>query len=230
MGLYEKAIIIDLTTLTQHPQFTRRRSFRTIPRNMSKVVSGRAVTSPSFERDQAPVGLHKTQLCAKERAEELLATLDPVFPSFVKAMTRSYVTKCWMVYILRPYALEAIDLTVNLCPKHGSAHKSIRSCEKTESKSRKTASLAILEFPTVDSITDSEKELPEEFCRLHLPKQDVMFTLIDENHEECLTKYVCRMGNFAISDGWSGFSKSHKLVEGDHLVFQLVKNTSFLVM
>ncbi|KAF9600770.1 hypothetical protein IFM89_012378 [Coptis chinensis] len=73
--------------------------------------------------------------------------------------------------------------------------------------------------------------IPEELGRSHLPKEDAMFILVDENQKEYITKYLCHVKNPSeLSSGWGHFSKAHKLVEGDHLVFQLVNNTTFQVM
>ncbi|KAF8376773.1 hypothetical protein HHK36_031560 [Tetracentron sinense] len=69
--------------------------------------------------------------------------------------------------------------------------------------------------------------LPSQFCELHLPKQDAPITLVDENGDEYQTKYLAEKKG--LSGGWRGFSIAHKLLEGDVLVFQLVKATRFKV-
>ncbi|PIA46338.1 hypothetical protein AQUCO_01500099v1 [Aquilegia coerulea] len=69
--------------------------------------------------------------------------------------------------------------------------------------------------------------LPLDFCKSYLPKQDEMITLISENGDEYPVKYLAH--KTGLSGGWRGFSILHKLVEGDVLVFHIIKSTSFKV-
>ncbi|XP_021832666.1 B3 domain-containing protein Os01g0234100-like isoform X1 [Prunus avium] len=69
--------------------------------------------------------------------------------------------------------------------------------------------------------------LPKKFCCEHLPKQDIMIALEDENGEEFETKYLA--DKVGLSGGWRGFSISHKLLEGDVIVFHLVNPSKFKV-
>ncbi|KAL6502500.1 hypothetical protein OROHE_024505 [Orobanche hederae] len=69
--------------------------------------------------------------------------------------------------------------------------------------------------------------LPRQFCVAHLPKHDETIVLVGENEEEYSTKYL--MEKNGLSGGWRGFSIAHKLVEGDVLVFALVKSCKFKV-
>ncbi|KAL4555756.1 hypothetical protein LXL04_038384 [Taraxacum kok-saghyz] len=68
---------------------------------------------------------------------------------------------------------------------------------------------------------------PKKFCDVHLPKQDEMVVLVDEDDHEFDTKYL--VDKTGLSGGWRGFSIAHKLLEGDALVFQLIKNWKFKV-
>ncbi|CAM8922626.1 unnamed protein product [Rhodiola kirilowii] len=69
--------------------------------------------------------------------------------------------------------------------------------------------------------------LPQRFCSTHMPKEDEMITLEDEEGNKSLSKYLAdRTG---LSGGWRGFAIDHELVDGDALVFQLVKPTKFKV-
>ncbi|KAL3515265.1 hypothetical protein ACH5RR_022167 [Cinchona calisaya] len=63
--------------------------------------------------------------------------------------------------------------------------------------------------------------LPKQFCDLHLPKKDDIVVLVDENDQEYKTKYLVEKNG--LSGGWRGFSIAHNLLEGDVLVFQLIK-------
>ncbi|XP_027105925.1 B3 domain-containing protein Os01g0234100 isoform X1 [Coffea arabica] len=63
--------------------------------------------------------------------------------------------------------------------------------------------------------------LPKQFCNIHLPKKDGIVVLVDENGEEYKTKYLVEKNG--LSGGWRGFSIAHNLLEGDVLVFQLIK-------
>lgn len=51
--------------------------------------------------------------------------------------------------------------------------------------------------------------------------------MIDEEGEECLTVYLARKAG--LSGGWRGFSIDHGLVDGDALVFQLIRPLTFKV-
>ncbi|KAK9109175.1 hypothetical protein Sjap_017235 [Stephania japonica] len=70
--------------------------------------------------------------------------------------------------------------------------------------------------------------LPVPFCRKNLPKRDETVCLVDEDGEEYNTVYLAQ--KTGLSGGWRGFSLAHKLVDGDALVFQLVKRTQFKVV
>ncbi|KAL5727137.1 hypothetical protein ACHQM5_000364 [Ranunculus cassubicifolius] len=69
--------------------------------------------------------------------------------------------------------------------------------------------------------------LPSHFCNKNLPKRDETITLIDENEDEWQTIYIAT--RTCLSDGWREFALAHKLVDGDVLVFELVKPTWFKV-
>ncbi|XP_022972534.1 B3 domain-containing protein At3g19184-like isoform X1 [Cucurbita maxima] len=69
--------------------------------------------------------------------------------------------------------------------------------------------------------------LPVHFCKAHLPLEDEMLTLVDEDENEFQTKYLAE--KTGLSGGWRGFSIDHQLVDGDTLVFQLNKPTEFKV-
>lgn len=51
--------------------------------------------------------------------------------------------------------------------------------------------------------------------------------LEDENGDTSETLFLARKAG--LSAGWRGFSISHELVDGDALVFQLIKSTTFKV-
>ncbi|KAK4284681.1 hypothetical protein QN277_001478 [Acacia crassicarpa] len=69
--------------------------------------------------------------------------------------------------------------------------------------------------------------LPVQFCKTHLPDHDETITLIDEDGNESSTKFLADKPG--LSGGWRGFSIDHELVDGDALVFQLIKPTEFKV-
>ncbi|XP_026412164.1 B3 domain-containing protein Os01g0234100-like isoform X1 [Papaver somniferum] len=69
--------------------------------------------------------------------------------------------------------------------------------------------------------------LPSKFCLSSLPKNDTLFTLVDEDGEEYTANYLPR--KWGLSGGWRAFSIAHKLVAGDALVFHLVKVSIFKV-
>ncbi|CAH1450395.1 unnamed protein product [Lactuca virosa] len=68
---------------------------------------------------------------------------------------------------------------------------------------------------------------PKKFCDVHMPKHDETVVLVDEDDQEFNTKYL--VDKIGLSAGWRGFSIAHKLLEGDALVFQLIKNWKFKV-
>ncbi|KAI5661067.1 hypothetical protein M9H77_20390 [Catharanthus roseus] len=63
--------------------------------------------------------------------------------------------------------------------------------------------------------------LPRLFCELHLPEHDATVILEDENQTEYNTKYLAERRG--LSGGWRGFSIAHSLIEGDVLVFHMVR-------
>ena len=67
--------------------------------------------------------------------------------------------------------------------------------------------------------------LPRSFCHTHLPKYDEMITLVDENEDEAVTKYLADKNG--LSGGWRGFAIDHQLVDGDAVVFHLINPTTF---
>ncbi|XP_065875322.1 B3 domain-containing protein Os01g0234100-like [Euphorbia lathyris] len=69
--------------------------------------------------------------------------------------------------------------------------------------------------------------LPKQFCDKHMPKQDTIIVLEDENGVSYKTKYLTT--KVGLSGGWRGFSMAHNLVEGDVVVFQLVMPTKLKV-
>ncbi|PSS19196.1 B3 domain-containing protein, partial [Actinidia chinensis var. chinensis] len=69
--------------------------------------------------------------------------------------------------------------------------------------------------------------LPVWFCSNHLPNHDEFITLLDEEGNESPTKYLAEKSG--LSAGWRGFAIDHELVDGDALVFQLIRLTEFKV-
>lgn len=55
-----------------------------------------------------------------------------------------------------------------------------------------------------------------------------MIVLEDESGNEYDTKYLVE--KIGLSAGWRGFSIAHKLVEGDVLIFHLIKPSKFKVI
>ncbi|KAJ6400083.1 hypothetical protein OIU84_015689 [Salix udensis] len=69
--------------------------------------------------------------------------------------------------------------------------------------------------------------LPVDFCRRSLPRKDGVVTLIDEDADEYQVIYLARKNG--LSGGWKGFAVAHGLLDGDAVVFQLIKLTVFKV-
>ncbi|KAI3844364.1 hypothetical protein MKX03_008698 [Papaver bracteatum] len=69
--------------------------------------------------------------------------------------------------------------------------------------------------------------LPSKFCAKNMSQEDISMTLLDEEGEEHIAKYLA--GKCGLSGGWRGFSIAHKLVEGDAVVFQLTEINKFKV-
>ncbi|KAF9668583.1 hypothetical protein SADUNF_Sadunf14G0018800 [Salix dunnii] len=69
--------------------------------------------------------------------------------------------------------------------------------------------------------------LPVDFCRRNLPRRDGVITLIDEDADEYQVIYLARKNG--LSGGWKGFAVAHGLLDGDAVVFQLIKPTAFKV-
>lgn len=69
--------------------------------------------------------------------------------------------------------------------------------------------------------------LPSSFCTDHLPKDDEIFTLEDDDGNESKSKYLGKKNG--LSAGWRGWAIEHELVDGDALVFHLIKPRKFKV-
>lgn len=69
--------------------------------------------------------------------------------------------------------------------------------------------------------------LPSKFCKSHLPGHDETVVLEDESGEEYKTKFLA--ASHGLSGGWRGFAKVKKLLEGDAVVFHLVRPCKFKV-
>ncbi|KAM1224394.1 hypothetical protein ACFX2G_044255 [Malus domestica] len=63
--------------------------------------------------------------------------------------------------------------------------------------------------------------LPKYFCSKNLPKRDDIVILIDEDGNECEVIYLAEKRG--LSGGWRRFAIDHDLVDGDALVFQLIR-------
>ncbi|CAM0873524.1 unnamed protein product [Alopecurus aequalis] len=86
------------------------------------------------------------------------------------------------------------------------------------------------DYPTfVKSMTQSLTMLhiPAQFSMEHLPDRDTKFALVDDDDEEFDTHY--RPHSSSLNAGWREFVVDHELVDGDCLVFQLIKRTLFKV-
>ncbi|KAL8027671.1 hypothetical protein ABFX02_14G111700 [Erythranthe guttata] len=79
-------------------------------------------------------------------------------------------------------------------------------------------------------ITKQRLTLPKLFCDAHLPKEDGIIVLLDENDQLHDTKYMMEVRDrYALTFGWRSFSTANKLLEGDVLVFQLVEPWKFKI-
>ena len=85
----------------------------------------------------------------------------------------------------------------------------------------------MLEACTNFSVSHDWKGLPSHFCDTYMPKQDSIITLVDEKDEEFDTNYLAYKKG--LSGGWAGFAICHGLQDGDAVVFQLIKPTTFKV-
>ncbi|CAK9176995.1 unnamed protein product [Ilex paraguariensis] len=69
--------------------------------------------------------------------------------------------------------------------------------------------------------------LPSHFSKRNLPRRDDTVSLVDEQGDEYQTVYLAR--KTGLSGGWKRFAVEHELVDGDALVFQLIRPTVFKV-
>ncbi|XP_059664272.1 B3 domain-containing protein Os06g0194400-like [Cornus florida] len=65
--------------------------------------------------------------------------------------------------------------------------------------------------------------IPVYFCKKYLPRRDETVTLVDEEGEEYPVVYLAR--KTGLGGGWKGFAVDHELVDGDAVVFQLIRPT-----
>ncbi|XP_071691234.1 B3 domain-containing protein At3g19184-like [Rutidosis leptorrhynchoides] len=102
----------------------------------------------------------------------------------------------------------------------------INKAEELESK-LKSGDMSFFKPMFHTHVTGAFLNLPDHFCRKCLPENDVTITLIDEDGEKFPTRYIARIEG--LGAGWRGFSVSHKLIDGDALVFHLIKRAVFKV-
>ncbi|CAL1410090.1 unnamed protein product [Linum trigynum] len=69
--------------------------------------------------------------------------------------------------------------------------------------------------------------LPMRFCKSYLPKSDTTVLVENEIGAEYVINYIA--DRTALSGGWKAFCAAHELIEGDVLIFQLVKPLRFKV-
>ncbi|XP_074335859.1 B3 domain-containing protein Os01g0234100-like [Apium graveolens] len=69
--------------------------------------------------------------------------------------------------------------------------------------------------------------LPTPFCKVHLPNEDAILILEDENGECTELEYVAE--KTGLNAGWRKFAVGQKLLEGDVLLFHLVEPLKFKV-
>uniref|UniRef100_A0A8R7R7E0 TF-B3 domain-containing protein n=1 Tax=Triticum urartu TaxID=4572 RepID=A0A8R7R7E0_TRIUA len=69
--------------------------------------------------------------------------------------------------------------------------------------------------------------IPAQFSMEHLPDNGMRMVLVDEEEEEFKVSY--RPHSSSLVAGWSEFAIDNELVEGDCLVFQLIKRALFKV-
>lgn len=65
--------------------------------------------------------------------------------------------------------------------------------------------------------------LSSDFSKRQLPRNDGVILLIDEEGEKWQVIYLARKSG--LSGGWKKFAVDHQLVDGDALVFQLIRPT-----
>ncbi|WOH04724.1 hypothetical protein DCAR_0624136 [Daucus carota subsp. sativus] len=68
---------------------------------------------------------------------------------------------------------------------------------------------------------------PLEFCKFHMPKEDVRVVLVDDHGKQRDTTYLTK--RHGLSAGWRGFAMDHRLLEGDILVFHMISAYTFKV-
>ncbi|KAF6145583.1 hypothetical protein GIB67_037616 [Kingdonia uniflora] len=211
-----------------------------------QVVADHAESSQgngAFTKDSA-----KTS--AREQAEEVQKSLDSKHPSFLKFVVKSHVSGCYHMYLPtkfcnsylpeNDYIITLVDenkaiCTVQYMDKEGVDHAGTtraKPCaiEQAEEVQRKLdpnyPSFVKAMFPS--NVSGSFwLALPSKLCASHLPKNDIMITLVDVNDEEYTAKYIVKA--LTVSAGWRIFVVAHKLAKGDALVIQLVEDVKFKV-
>ncbi|KAH1109639.1 hypothetical protein GYH30_008849 [Glycine max] len=137
----------------------------------------------------------------REKAEKLMSGLDSEYPTFIKSMLQ-----------------KLLDLFKLLCfDNHGCFLIYFEFCANLN------------EVKGVQSVYKTNTRmggLPVHFCN-SLPKKDEVVTLVDEDGIEYSTIYLA--GKTGLSGGWRGFAIAHDLTDGDALIFQLIKRTTFKV-
>lgn len=86
----------------------------------------------------------------------------------------------------------------------------------------------LLQHQNLTTSTTGLQGIPTPFCRSFLPQHDFLVLAEGENGKQYELKYLAH--KTGLSAGWRTFAVSHKLHEGDVLIFQLVASCKFKVM
>ncbi|KAL5707236.1 hypothetical protein ACHQM5_025310 [Ranunculus cassubicifolius] len=207
---------------------------------LAQAVRNASSTKPSSMKKVKPRSAHKETVPTEVRRSARVSNLPA--PVYKEVMIHSAHEETVLTDVRRSARLSTVPAPVYKedsfddieSPRRYSIHAAdedrISAIERAEELESKLES----EFPSfVRPMLPSHLTgsfwlgLPSQFCNKNLPKRDETITLIDENEDEWQTIYIAtRTG---LSDGWREFALDHKLVDGDVLVFELIKPTGFKV-
>ncbi|XP_021971477.1 B3 domain-containing protein Os01g0234100 [Helianthus annuus] len=101
------------------------------------------------------------------------------------------------------------------------------SCIKVMLSSQVTSGFCTVMPLSLQLLANNLQGLPAHFCKSFLSKEDVIFVLEDESGKKSEVKYIAQ--RHILSAGWNNFAVTHKLEQGDVLLFHLVEKTKFKV-
>ncbi|KAL9275914.1 B3 domain-containing protein [Drosera capensis] len=192
---------------------------------MERIGMSRSCSAYGIPRGNSryPAGLlyvsEEARARATEKAEQLVEKLGTSYPTLVRPLLPSHVSSCF--WLVSGFVVTELSRMTVLLVERVSRYNNNYALTMTFVRDHPIGSF------TSNSDSDCNwnlewQGLPMRFCRDNMPRKDELVTLVDEEGDEYPTMWLQR--KTGLSGGWRGFSLAHGLVDGDAVVFQVIKH------